>query len=103
MPVVVWKYPFPMDVPNERMFEMPKGSRILCAKMKPNGEIALWALINKIEKDIETVDESDYEMRHFIMIGTGWTIRDKMDKLVYIDTIVDADNFVWHIFEVVNK
>lgn len=93
-----------MDVQNERMFELPKDSQILCVKMMPDGKIYLWALIN--------TDETKTEMRRFILIGTGWTIRDKMDGLKYIGTIIDdyqaSHNFidnppvlVWHIFEVI--
>jgi len=99
MAVVVHKFPFSNELPEEQIITMPVGAVILCAKMKEDGEAAIWALVDE--------NPTAYEGRTFIIVGTGHVIKEREGNVwvKYVDTILDDRNgtytYVWHVFEVV--
>lgn len=83
---VLWPYPDPFEV------GMPGGSKILSVRIQ-RGEVCLWALVDS--------EASHAEVRRFHIVGTGHPIRQDLDKLQFIDTVLmDEGTLVWHVFEV---
>ena len=65
--------------------EMPAGARILDVQMQDKKPV-MWALVDT---------EREYEMRAFVVVGTGWDVPSGYE---YVATWQDV-NYVWHLFE----
>lgn len=79
----IYKY----TVVGRNKIEMPIGATILSVNMQGK-DYCMWALVDT---------ERSTESRYFEVVGTGWELDDNMS---YIGTFF-ADDFVWHIMEVV--
>jgi hypothetical protein len=98
----VFRYNFPclLDTNREFTIDMPVGSKILNAKIKPfDPNASIWALVPVVENPF-------IEHRRFLILGTGHKYEtDK--KLQHIDIIFEQrddnpdDSWVWHIFEII--
>jgi hypothetical protein len=82
--VRVWKHRLSVG---EQEIHLPKGARILTAQ-RQDEELTLWALVNPTAPP---------EVRRIQVVGTGWDL--DSSSWVWIAT-VQAESFVWHVFEV---
>jgi hypothetical protein len=80
----IWK--FQLDLFDEQQIILPVGAKILTAQIN-QGSICLWAEVEAYAKK---------ENRSIFIVGTGHPLPNCVTK--YIAT-VQADNFVWHIYE----
>lgn len=56
-----------------------------------NGEVLFWFLVDT---------DNENETRTFGEFGTGWDLGPDAPKYVYLDTVIDSNEFVWHWFEI---
>ena len=80
-------YKYPLQVTDVQMVQMPIGAVILTAQNQ-NEVVTLWAMVE---------DKELIEFRAIHIFGTGHPIPEKYNGK-YIAT-VQAEGFVWHIFE----
>lgn len=79
---------FNLAVTDTQSVSMPKGAKVLCVQVQ-NGTICLWARV---------WTEAEYELRTFLVVGTGNPFPESNRPPLYIGT-VQQPPFVWHIFE----
>lgn len=85
---VIFRYPF--KVQPLFTLELPVGSSILHVGEKSDGSLNLWVL--------QAAGAAKLEKRTFYIFGTGHGIG-TMENRKHIQTIIDRDDFVWHLFE----
>jgi len=84
----IFKYPLKEEM--EQHIGMPMGAKILCAKTI-NNAIYLWAIVDP---------DAQIETRVIHVIGTGWDMTLKHERLSYINTVEQCGgSLIWHIFE----
>lgn len=76
----------------ENKIEMPQGAQVLSAKIDPQGDVCIWAIVNPELKN---------ELRTFFVAGTGWELSDAFSgkPIDFYGTVIQ-EPYVWHIFEV---
>ena len=85
---VIYKY----ELKSKCQFEMPKTAEIIYVNYQKGG-IFMWAMVDT-EKETQT--------RSFIIVGTGHQIKE--DCISSIGSVMSpAGDFVFHVFEVINK
>ena len=83
-------YKFPLDIADEQVVLMPKGSKVLTVQVQ-KGKLYLWAECNP--------NEPNMDERSILIRGTGHPINDEIEK-EYIGTIQMCDgSLVFHVFE----
>lgn len=87
-PLVVWKYPVPIEGDGRVIVSVPRGARWLSVRAQ-RGEFMVWALVDPA---------AAREQRQLAWVGTGFP--DVDPRHGYIGTIVTAsDQFVFHLFD----
>lgn len=104
----IWKFPLNIYSRPSKI-KMPKGADILTIQLQ-NNQPVIWAIvdiqnnINGLECYLNGIEYSVEEEREFENVLTGYN----MDKLpegkerIYINTL-QANNLVYHFFEIKNK
>jgi len=88
--LTVWKYE--LDTGLNRI-DVPVGSKPLSVGTKfPDYEINIWI-------NVET--ENPKVPMLFYVIGTGWEIPQSLMVTAFVGTVIFANGYVWHVFEVI--
>lgn len=69
---------------------LPVGSKMLSV-IEQNGHMILYCLVDPTEKRVE--------IREYLVVGTGWNMRDGASKHLKFIGTVKIDPYVWHFFE----
>lgn len=85
----VFKYNLSDDLFREQIIKMPKGAEILNVAIIDE-IVRIWAVVNTDEPLVE---------RRIMVHGTGHQMDANLCYL-YIGTVIDAVDLVWHVFEV---
>ena len=82
----IWK--FPLEIKDEQIIQMPKGSQCLSVPQFQRDVLCIWALVDP-ENELKDVK--------FHICGTGNPIPKNLDQWSFCGT-VQAGAFVWHVF-----
>lgn len=83
-------FKYTLDVKDTQAIEMPKNAKILTVQTQ-HGHVRLWALVNKLESNLET--------RKIAIYGTGNPISENCGEYIATFQLYDGD-LVFHAFEV---
>ena len=80
-------YKYLLKITDEQSLQMPIGAGILHVAIDPQGDLALWALVDTSQPS---------QTRRFAVFGTGNPVDGPLEQ--HIGTVVIGRG-VWHIFE----
>ena len=87
---VIWKYE--IEIRDDYELTIPAHGDILYLGVQ-NNKPYIWVKVNPYNKGVK---------RHFAVYGTGHSIKEKEDELIYIGSFQTHDErFVAHVFEII--